>query len=72
MELHEILSKARLSLCVQIWPGRNSRTPVQGLRLEQIHGIVEQDRVFCDALVLKEGRAIWNERWRQKVKVKLH
>ena len=54
IELHEIHSKARLSLCVQIWPGSNNRTTHQGLRLEQIHGNVEQGRVFCDALVLKK------------------
>ena len=40
IELHETLSKARLSLCAQIWLGSNNRTAVQGLRLEQIHGIV--------------------------------
>ena len=45
-----------------MWLGSNNRTAVQGLRLEQIHGIVEQGRVFCcDALVLNEGRAIWSE-----------
>ena len=41
IELHEIHSKARLSLCAQIWPGSNNQTAVQGLRLEQIRGIVE-------------------------------
>ena len=28
IELHEILSKVRLSLCVQIWPGRNNQDSV--------------------------------------------
>ena len=53
IEWHEIHSKVPLSLCVHIWPGSNNRTAVQGLRLEQIHGIVEQAASFVTPWCLK-------------------